>query len=80
MTTSDEWEEATHITVGESQSGNIERPGDVDLFAFDAETGTVYSIKSTLGTLASSDFEVAYIGAYPFPDFRHIKSNRAASQ
>ena len=44
-------------------------PGDVDLFVFDAEAGTVYSIKSTLGTLASSDFEVAYIGAYPFPLF-----------
>ena len=66
---SDKWEEATQIAVGESRTGYIERPGDVDLFVFDAKAGTIYSIISTLGTLESSDFEVSYIGAYPLPIF-----------
>ena len=43
--------QATPVTAGEAVPGVVNYPGDIDVFAFDAEEGNLYQINVTLGTL-----------------------------
>ena len=60
---------ATPVTVGEAVAGEIELPGDVDFFAFEAELGRLYQIDVTLGTLPNSRARLHG------PDGDHLVSN-----
>lgn len=50
----DSFDGATSIAVGEDVRGDLERPVDIDFFAFKAERGVRYEITVTLDTLVDS--------------------------
>jgi hypothetical protein len=49
---------ATHVTVGPSVAGNIERKLDIDFFKFNVTAGTTYTITATPDTLAGYAFRI----------------------
>ena len=58
---------AMSVTVGEAVPGVVDYPGDIDVFAFDAQEGESYQIDVSLGTLGDSvlvlyDSEAALVG------------------